>query len=156
MKKSFILLCIIFCGQMAMAEDCKSLFKEFKKKSEAEYVHLGKLPLKIFKIGQKETKQFKMLKKITGLRVLSLDDCRDSVKQNFMQRVHNLSQDGYEEILRSTDEGDKVSIMIKTNKNAVRELLVINTEQDGDCNAVLFNGKISQKAIDSLLHEYKP
>ena len=60
--------------------------------------------------------------------------------------------DGYEELMRVNDDGDKVRILMKTKKEVIRELLLVCTGND-DCTLVQINGKFTKDDIDQLVNQ---
>ena len=54
--------------------------------------------------------------------------------------------------MRVNDEGEKVRVLMKTKKEAIRELLFVCTGKE-DCTLVQINGKFTKDDIDKLVNQ---
>ena len=70
-----------------------------------------------------------IIRKIKSIKVLDLESCTASVKERFNKKVNKLNLKGYDELMRVNDEGEKVRVLMKTKKEAIRELLLYAPEK---------------------------
>ena len=57
---------------------------------------------------------------------------------------------GYEELMRVNDEGDKVTIYLKTDKSGKKEFILFN-EQDKELTVILIRGNITMDEIQNIV-----
>lgn len=157
MKKIIFTLCLFMAAQAGFAQSAKSLFDEFKAAPDADYVHVPKILLKLAAKSsdvklETDNASFdtEIIKKISSITVLDLEECSSDVKQKFSAAVKKLSDKDYEELLRAKDDGDEVRILMKKDKKAITELLIISASDD-DPGAVLIKGKMTEKDIDAAI-----
>ena len=68
------------------------------------------------------------------------------------KRVSDLCNEGYEELVRANDDGDKVLIYTKNEGDMIKELIIFAGD-DEDTALVKICGKIKQKDIDKIVDE---
>lgn len=66
--------------------------------------------------------------------------------------MNKLNLKGYDELMRVNDEGEKVRVLMKTKKEAIRELLFVCTGKE-DCTLVQINGKFTKDDINKLVNQ---
>jgi len=91
-----------------------------------------------------------IIRKVKSMKVMDLGDCSASVKKRFSSKVSKLNRKGYEELMRINDGGEKVHILMKIRKDAIRELLVVCSGNDS-CTLIQINGKFVKDDIDKLV-----
>ena len=86
--------------------------------------------------------------KISSIRVLSLEECSDAVKQRFNSSVLRFNDNQYELFLSSNEEDEKVRLFLKFKKNKIREMVVMIM---GESPALVqLKGKINLSDIEDL------
>lgn len=86
--------------------------------------------------------------RITGISVLSLDDCPHHVKERFNNRALDFNDKNYELFVNSNDDDEKVRVFLRFHKNAIREMVVMTL---GDSPALIrLKGKIKPSDIENL------
>jgi hypothetical protein len=147
------LLLLTVCTSASAKGDVDDIFRQFRNIDNAEYVHIPKLLLKFAQKQDKDDKECsEMLSKISSIKVLSIDKCKGSVRKDMAKRVSDLCNDGYEELIRANDDGDKVLIYTKNEGDMIKELIIFAGD-DEDTALVKICGKIKQKDIDKLVDE---
>jgi hypothetical protein len=91
-------------------------------------------------------------KSISSMKVLDLEDCSSKVKTRFNEKVNNLQLEGYETMIQTIENGEKVRILTRMENDAIRELLIVCTGND-DCALIQLNGKIKKEDIAELVNE---
>lgn len=149
----------MMAAQAGFAQGVKSLFDEFKDAAKADYVHVPPVLMKLaaksatFKEGDKEDLQAaEVIKKISSVTALDLEDCSSDIKQKFCAAVKTFADNNYEELLRSKEDGELTRIMLKKKGGKITELLVLSASDD-DPSAVLIKGKIAEKDIDAIIKQ---
>lgn len=153
--------CLMAVCHLSQAQNVDALFKEFKDADNVEYVHLPKI---LMRLGGKlicsaaEDADDRMVanlaRRINSLRVLDMDDCSKTVRQRFTHALDRLTTAGYEELIRVSDDGDRVRIMSRSKGGRIRELVIIKGGND-DCALVQLKLNISRAELDRLLSAEK-
>lgn len=130
------------------------MFKEFSQVENAEYVNVNPFMMKIASLGTlfADADAAKIASKIKSVKVLTLDDSPADEKRRLNERISALNTDGYEELIRINDNGEKVRILAKMDKDStIRRLIVLCTDSS-DCTLVSINGKFSPKDINAVVN----
>ena len=85
-----------------------------------------------------------------SVQILDLEHCPKTVQQRFIRQVNRLDPEGYETLIRVNDEGDNVRMLMKKQKNTIRELLLLCTGKD-DCSLIRMKGKFTRDDIHELI-----
>lgn len=132
MKKLIAIIALGLIAQLASAKAFDSVFNQFKRVENAEYV---KMPGILVRLGMKSVaKEMKIEKvpmefKLTGLRVLELSECSKSDREAFSGAVEKASR-GCELMLEATDDGDTVSIWLEPKNAKEYSKMIIYTRED--------------------------
>lgn len=131
-------------GMSLPAAGIGDVFKEFSHRPGVEYV---KIPRMLAMLGTKvcEIKGVPIPGKVTGVRVMSLDGCHDTVKADLARRVKELSS-ASELLLRATDDGELTQIWMDADGDTMRRLFIMSGN-----DLVEVSGKFSRKKIEELI-----
>ena len=131
---------------LLFADDATAIMDDFKKEKKADYVNL---PRFLVKMGMKSAGQKELAKRISAIKMLDLEECSQTVKEDYAQRLSSLPSQGYEVLMRMKDGDDKVFFLIKEQQNWVVELLI------GSCgdsnNLVLFSGEFKLEELAGMI-----
>lgn len=156
MKKMITICLLLAAMQTAWAIDAEQVFKEFKEARNAEYVSIPRFLMKLgmmFVDKSDESAETKrLMRSIHSMKVLDLEDCSSSVKQKFTERIDALSADSYETLMRVNDEGDKVKILTRTEKDVFKEILIVCGGSE-DCALIQFTGNFKESDINGLMKQ---
>lgn len=143
-KRYFMLLFLMStCFSMFAQINVTRLYNEFSGSKNAEKVRLGGLLLSLAKTFDGKNNE---MANITGIKVLSLEDCSPEVKRRFGEQVAKLKDNRYETFLNSREDGEKTKILLRFDKNLIRELVIVTTGDDP--SLISISGKISPKDIE--------
>ena len=158
MKQLFISLFIIFASASATAQTPGDLFAQYKGKKNAEYVHMGRVLFKLLRPlvnhNDDDPTARTIMRSIRSMRALNLEDCSQKVKEQFLESAKRLSTKGYEQIVSSNVDGERTLVLVKLKKNAIRELLVLNAD-DEDCQLLQLKGKMKQVDLGDIIKNVK-
>ena len=155
MKKYVIALVLMLACQAGFAQNVESLYNKFKDEKGVESVSVSPLLMKFARLFMDESeKSNPMIKGISSVRVLDLEDSPKDVVKRFNEEVENLSLNGYETWMQVREDGENVRIMAKMKEDVVRELLVLTTGK-GDCALVMVKGKIRKEDIQAVINDDK-
>lgn len=150
--KRFVLTCmtILLTLVAGQAKDISDLFDDFKKERHADYVSVSPFMMKMAGMFASASDGGEIMQGIHSVRVLDLEECSSSVKQRFNREVNDVNVSDYEEMVRVKDEGELVRILVKQDKDIIREMVILCTGGD-DCTLVALTGKIRQQDIDKIV-----
>lgn len=152
MKKYIFTLLLLSACHLIYGQNIDKLFDEFGKEPNAECVHISPFMMSIGRLFASNGEEGKIMGKINSMRVLDLEECPAEVKERFDKQAGKAATGEYEELMRVNDQGEKVRIWMKMQKEVIRELLFVCTG-NGDCTLVQIKGKFSKDDIDILVNE---
>lgn len=152
MKKYIrILVVMMAVGMTAMtatAQSVDEIFTEFASESEATCVKVNPFMMWLSKAFMGGGEDAKIARKVTSVRVLDVDDCGDAVKARFRNRMDGLAGGELEEIIRVNDDGEKVRVFARVEKDKIRKMLVLCSD---DCTLVEINGKFDMNDLSGVV-----
>jgi len=151
MKKYLIAIALMIIYQTTFAQSTKDIFEEFGKEWNAESVTISPFLMSLGRLFM-DSDTPEITKSIRSMKVLDLEDCSDKVKERFNRKINNLQSEGYETMIQTIDNGEKVRILTRIEKDVIRELLIVCTGND-DCALIQLNGKIKKEYIAQLVNE---
>ena len=156
MKKIIAICLLLVAVQTTWAIDAKQVFNEFKEARNAEYVSiprfLMRLGLMFVDKDEEDTETRRLINSIHSMKVLDLERCSNSVKQNFMKRINALNEYQYETLIRVSDGDDKVKILVREEKEIIKEMLIVCSGSE-DCALIQFKGNFKESDIDALVKQ---
>lgn len=126
MKKVLLYLLLITVSLSASAKTLDDVLAEFSRAPHAEKVNLGKFVCSILKMSIDGNKDAEILKKVSSLHVLDLEDCSEDTKLQFAKQIDNLDTNGYELLMKVKNDKDHVLIMSKSKKDRIKEFVLIS------------------------------
>ena len=151
MKKYLVAIALMIACQTTFAQSTKDFFEEFGKEWNAESVSISPFLMTIGRLFM-DNDTPNIAKSIRSMKVLDLEDCSSKVKTRFNEKVNSLQLEGYENMIQTSENGEKVRILTRMENDAIRELLIVCTGND-DCALIQLNGKIKKEDIAELVNE---
>ncbi len=152
MKKYIRILVVMMAVGMtattATAQNVDEIFTEFASESEATCVKVNPFMMWLSKAFMGGGEDAKIARKVTSVRVLDVDDCGDAVKARFRNRMDGLAGGELEEIIRVNDDGEKVRVFARVEKDKIRKMLVLCSD---DCTLVEINGKFDMNDLSGVV-----
>lgn len=155
MKRLIGIMALLLALQSVWAGNVGGVFNEFKDAKHADYVYVSPFLMKLGKMFMRneDKETYDMVRNVSSVQVLDLEECSTAVKQRFTRRIARLNRNGYETMVRVNDEGEKVGILTKTKGDVIREMLIVCSGQD-DCVLVRIKGKFKESDIDKLVAQH--
>lgn len=155
---TMFLVLVLMAFQTLSAKSVKSLMDEYRGENHAEYTYISPAMMLLAKAAVKQYSKdaSEMLKNVTSVRVLRLNDCKTKVKKRFCKEIANLDEEEYQPLVmtasakRSTDKDFKV--LVKADAEAVSEFVVLSTSKD-DCSLMQVEGKIALSDIQKIIDD---
>lgn len=155
MKKTIIALALLLgVCQVGFGQTVEALFGKYKNEKHAEYVNLTPFLFGVAKLFVPSDEGGNMVKRIRSVCVLDMGDCSSSIKERFAREVKQCRFKEYEELMRATEDGEQVRVLLKQKKEVIRDLLVLVTGDD--CTMVHIKGKIRKSDLNDLISEHTP
>ena len=128
----------------------ESIFKEFKSGDNVTYVNLPKTLIKLgLKAANDETANA-LAKQIDELQILTFEEADQKTKDGLYNRISKLESKGYEPMIKTNEDGEKVRIFIKGNEKEVQSLVIFAMDKE-DCSLINIVGHINPSNIDDIV-----
>ncbi|MDU1905555.1 MAG: DUF4252 domain-containing protein [Dysgonomonas sp.] len=146
MKRIFLYIVISFITVHAMSQSFDNIVSEFSKAENVDKVNISRFGWNYIKAAFIGNKDASIIRKISSLQILDLEDCSSDTKARFVDRIDNLKDKKYELLMMVKDESSEVLIMSKSRKNKIRELIIIDKKEP---TLVWLKGKFSLSDLSS-------
>lgn len=156
MRTILITLALLAMSIVGKAQSIDTILEQFKNEKNVTLVDMPKdlIALAASSSGDKDAAKY--LKSIDRLRVLSLEEADKTVRDNFFAAFKKLELKDYNDVIRTTSDGEKVRILTKEGKNDITSLVICAIDaDDGDCALVVIDGHINPNDIDSIINSQK-
>lgn len=149
MKKTIftIMLMTVWAANMA-AQSVEDLFKEFKKKSNVEYIEIPKIMMSMASTFVKKDNASDIIKRVNHISILNIEN-DPQLCQDFAQKAISLNRHGYETMVSSNEDNEKTLILVKTKNENLTEMVVLNIEPN-ECSLIQIKGKLRPSDIEKL------
>ena len=151
-----VLTCISGCARTQNDTTIDSLFKEFSQAENAEYINVNPFMMNVAKMATRfvDSDAAKVSSKIKSVKVLSLENSSAETKRRLGERLTGLNTDGYEELIRVNENGEKIRIFARMDKDSttIRRLVVLCADSS-DCSLVSIKGKFSKDDINAVVSD---
>lgn len=146
MKKYIIILMLtVICQAGYSQKNVEAMFKEFAQAKDVENVNIGKITMKLASI-------FTDTMGVDGIEVFAFDNCTSETLAKLKKTEKILKEAKYETMVSSNEDGSRVRVMTKIEKDMIRELVVISL---GDSNALVrIKGKIKPSDIERVVNKH--
>jgi hypothetical protein len=149
MKRTYIItLLLSLCSLFTYAQE--SFFDKYADMEGVTSVYISKAMLSLMPdMKTEEIYIGELASKLDNIQILNCE--KASVTAQIKKDISYISpKNGYQELIRINDEGEKVHILAKSKNDVIRELLIVCTG-NGDCTLVQLKGKVSKEKIAKLL-----
>lgn len=147
MKKYIVTAMLLLICQFGFSQkySVNQLFKEFGKVKQSEKVKMGKLIMGFAGL-------FTDTMGVDGIEVYDFDSCSREIKERLANAVKGLNDSAYETMISSNEDGERTKILVKIEKDMIRELVIIVT---GDSNALVrIKGEINPSDIEQVTQKH--
>ena len=145
MKRYFVILALILICQAGKSQTMNDLFKEFSKIEQINHVKIGNITMKLASI-------FTETMGVNGIEVIEFSDCKNEIKERFVKAIKELKDPGFETMLTSNEKGSRTKVMVRIEKDMIRELVVLTT---GSRNALVrIKGKIKPSDVNKVMIDH--
>ncbi|WP_029904268.1 DUF4252 domain-containing protein [Prevotella sp. 10(H)] len=153
--KKYLLCLVLFLAlsQITQAQNVDKLLKTVSQTENIEKVKIGRFMMSLGKafggVGNKP-----VARGIHSMEVYDLSECDGNLKNNLASQFNNVKDGaGYETLIYAKEKGDGVRIMVKKDKDVIKEMIILCMDKD-DPALIRFSGKIKEKDIAELVEKY--
>ena len=111
------------------------------------------MPKTLIKLGLKAANDKTanaLAEQIDGLQILTFEKANQKTKDGLYNRISKLESKGYEPMVKTNEDGEKVRIFIKGNEKEVQSLVVFAMEKE-ECSLIKIDGHINPANIDDIV-----
>ena len=149
MKKILLaIILMITCACHLDAQTVDDLFKEFKGKTNAEYIEIPKVMMSMASAFVNKEDGSDIVKRVDHIKILNIEN-NPQLCQAFAQKATNLKKEGYETMVNSNEENEKTMVLVKTKKDNITEMVVLNIETN-ECSLIQIKGKLRPSDMENF------
>lgn len=152
-KYIFCLVLVLSLSQLSYSQSLGNLMNSVSNAENVEKVKIGRFMMSLGKafggVGD-----MPVARGIHSMEVYDLSGCNAAFKQSLLEQMNALKDgDGYETLMTVNDKKDNVRIMMKKDKNVIKDMVILCLS-DNDPAIVKFSGKIKEGDIAELIEKY--
>ena len=151
MKRTYIItLLLSLCSLFTYAQD--SFFDKYADMEGVTSVYISKAMLSLMPDMKAEGVNIgKMASKLDNIQILSCE--KASVIAQIKKDVSYINpKNGYEELMRINDEGEKTTIFQKQNEGKQKEFVLLCEEQN-ELTIIIITGNLTLQEIQSIVNK---
>lgn len=153
MKRVLILFILAISVLGISAQSVEGLIRQYRHEKHADYVHIPRLVMSMARLFVKEdTEDAKVVKAVSSIRVLDLEDCPAAVRENFRKTLSTFRPAGYTPVIFNKEADATSRIYIREKKGYVRELIILSADNT-DGTIVQIKGKIRPEDVDRVAEQ---
>lgn len=149
MKRSYIItLLLSLCSLFTYAQD--SYFDKYADMEGISSVYISKAMLNLMPNMKAEGINIgEVAGKLDNIQILSTEKpgLIESLKK---ETAHISKNNGYEELMRINDEGERTTIFLKQKKDGKKEFVLINSEKD-EFTIIIITGNLTLQEIQNMI-----
>ena len=151
MKRTYIIILLFsLCSLFMYAQD--SRFDKFADMEEVTSVYISKAMLSLMPdMKTEEIYIGELASKLDNIQILNCE--KASVTAQIKKDISYISpKNGYEELMRINDEGEKTIIYLKRNKNKEKEFVLMSQEKN-EFTIIAITGNLTLQEIQGIINK---
>lgn len=151
MKRTYIItLLFSLCSLFTYAQD--SFFDKFADMDGVTSVYISKAMLSMIPDMQTEGVNISgVASKLDNIQILSCE--KPAVIAKLKKETEFINpKNGYEELIRINDEGEKTTIYLKHDKNGKKEFVLLNNEKE-EFTIIIITGNLTLQEIQGIINK---
>ena len=141
-----LLTFICLCQAMHSQQSVDRIFTEFAKEKGVVRVGIGKFTMTLAGL-------FTDVMGVDGVEVLSFEACDASVRERLNTAIASLKDSNYETMVSVNEDSERTKILVKTDGESIRELIVLTV--GNDAALVRIKGTIKSSDIEQIINKNK-
>lgn len=148
MKRTYIITMLLsLCSLMIYAQD--SFFDKFADMEGVSSVYISKTMLSMIPDMQNENIEIgELASKLDQIQILTCEK-PDIIAQLKKEMEYINSKNGYEELIRVNDDGEKIRIYLKQSKNKKKEFVMLIDDKE-EMSIIVMTGDLTLKEIQKI------
>lgn len=145
-----ILIALIFSGQ---AQTLQKFFDKYADDERFQYVAISKGMMNMASVfGGLAKDEKKMMQKMNGLKILSLDaDAESQIMKSVVREMDQIVNSGeFESAVEARDKGERVNIYYRVSGSNNADMLIITREKTG-FNCIWIKGNMTKEELMNSL-----
>ena len=122
---ALIALTVMPCLVFSQTKAINKFYNKYKNLESVTDIKLNGWVLKLAATFSDEEEGEEILKKITQLRVLVMEDGNLVSKQEYSQLKKDVRKSAFDELFKIKEEGQEIEFMIRESKDAITDVLVL-------------------------------
>lgn len=151
MKRTYIItLLLSLCSLFTFAQD--NYFDKFADMDEVTSVYISKAMLNLMPDMKAEGVNIGgVASKLDNIQILSCE--KPDIIAKLKKELEFINpKNGYEELMRIKDEGEKVTIYLKHYKSGKKEFVLLNSEKD-EFTVIVITGDLTLQEIQGVINK---
>lgn len=120
-----IILAIMAVQVQAQRAPIRSFYQKYKGMENVENIQLSGWVLKLAATFSDEEEAGKIVRHISKLRVLTMEEDNLVSKSEFNQLLKQVRKDKFEDLMHIREDGDEVQILIREDKDRITDVLLL-------------------------------
>jgi hypothetical protein len=153
-----IIICIVLLylpiASFAQSKAIEDFYNHYQGQKDISRVELQGGILNLVASFTDESDADELIRKVTRLRVLNMDEGNLVSKSDLGRLVKAVKRDRFEDLMQIRDEGDDIQILIREQKGAITDILVL-IYGDENFTMLSLEGKMRFKDIQNLNIEFE-
>ncbi|NUN99881.1 MAG: DUF4252 domain-containing protein [Saprospiraceae bacterium] len=133
MKKAFIIAILAFAFSnisVAQKDPIRDFFKRYDHSPNATDLRMQGFLIRLAAGAVEEEPAKKLLKKISKLQLLILENGEQPTREDFNRLMENVKADRFEDLVRVTEGDEKVNLLIREKDGVIHDVLILVSEAD--------------------------
>lgn len=123
------------------------LFDDFAGRKDVTRVTIGSFLMKMSSL-------FTETMGVKSIEILSFEECGNTVRDDLCTAIRKLKDPNFETMVNSNEEGSRTKVMVRIDKDIIRELVILTTD-GGDDALIRIKGKIKPSDIEKVINDHK-
>ena len=94
------------------------------------------------------------MKGVKSMNIVSAEDISTADYTRLKKLIEDCQSEGYETVISSNEDGEIARILMKMEKDKIREIVILSLEED-EANLIRIKGAIDPKQLNEIIENNK-
>lgn len=148
--RNFLTALLLLIGSSAIAAgNCiDNLSHSIARLPEVQTVNINPFVMGLIKPFSPE------MKGVKSMNILNAEDISTADYNRLKKQIEGCRTDGYETVVSSNEEGETARILMKIEKEKIREIIIFSLEED-EVSLIRIKGAIDPKQLNEIIENNK-
>jgi len=153
MKRNIILLLLLLCPLLVMAQGENKLFQKYADMDNVTSVYISKKMFQMMPVANTAGLSLMNMKgKVDGLEILTTEN--PALRAQMKKEFGALISAKHEELMRVKDESTRATFYIRENNDLIRELIMLADTKD-EFSVIQLVGRFTLQDIQEITNQQK-